>query len=227
MQWLLTPLDKHSDDGFGAMATAFKGSAETLMAAEKDSMASRELPTCFLLRHAAELFLKSALVVSHRRLTASKDRLPAIPVADKLKPLTAVHDLRPLYGELVALLTRQQAELEAVAKTKWLPMPVELDQAIVAIGDMDARGVFFRYPTETNSAKSANKPISADELSNWDQNTQGFLRAFVVVDQNDEFVEAFHFQPDILAQELETLKAACYWLNCIHLGLRMELAGGW
>lgn len=76
MHWLLTPFDKHSDDGFGAMATAFRASAETLMAAEKDSVAHRELPTCFLLRHAAELFLKSALVVSHRSLTMSADKGP-------------------------------------------------------------------------------------------------------------------------------------------------------
>lgn len=36
MHWLLTPYDRHSDDGFGAMATAFKASAETLLAAERE-----------------------------------------------------------------------------------------------------------------------------------------------------------------------------------------------
>lgn len=41
MHWLLTPLDRHSDDGFGAIATAFRASAETLLAAEKDSMAQQ------------------------------------------------------------------------------------------------------------------------------------------------------------------------------------------
>ncbi len=60
MHWLLTPYDKHSDEGFGAMASAFKASAETLIAAEKDSISHRELrrvsccgtlPNCFLNLH--------------------------------------------------------------------------------------------------------------------------------------------------------------------------------
>jgi hypothetical protein len=92
---MFTPYDKHSDDGFGAMALAFKASAETLMETEKDSIAQRELPTCFLLRHAAELFLKSVLIVSHRALAAGDELFPAIHVAGKNKPLTSVHNREP------------------------------------------------------------------------------------------------------------------------------------
>ena len=91
MHWLLTPIDRHSDDGFGAMATAFRASAETLLAAERDSMAQRELPTCFLLRHAAELFLKSTLVVTHRAFKPGLQGYPAIQVDGKAKPMTSVH----------------------------------------------------------------------------------------------------------------------------------------
>lgn len=66
MHWTLTLLDRHSDDGFGPLATAFRASAEALLSAEKDPMAQRELPTRFLLRNVAELFFKSTLVVTHR-----------------------------------------------------------------------------------------------------------------------------------------------------------------
>lgn len=227
MHWLFTPFDRHSDDGFGAMAAAFNGSAETLMAAEKDSLAHREIPTCFLMRHAAELFLKSALVVSHRSLSTSADPYPSILVNGKTRLLTTVHDLAPLYSGLIELLTRHHAELKLRAKTSWLPMPVELDDAIASINKMDAGGVFFRYPTDSNSAKSANKPISQEEVRNWDKDQQGYLKAFLVLDQNEEMVEGFRYDPDILAKELGVLKVACTWLNCIHVGLRMELAGGW
>lgn len=227
MHWLLTPYDRHSEDGFGAMATAFKASAETLLAAEKDSVVHRQLPTCFLLRHSAELFLKSALVVAHRAFTNIGDRYPAVVVEGKSKPMTSVHGVGPLYSALTEVLTHHRSQLEARARTSWLPMPAELDEAIRAINDMDARGVFFRYPTESNSTKSANKPITLEELAAWDKDQRGYLKAFVVLNQNDEPVEAFHYDQNLLTQELAVLKVACYWLECIHVGLRMELTGGW
>lgn len=227
MHWLLTPFDRHSDDGFGAMATAFLASAETLSAAEKDSMAQRELPTCFLLRHAAELFLKSTLIVTHRAFRPDLIGYPTICVEGKVKPLTNVHGLGALYRALVSALTEHPVELSERAQTAWLPMPPELDEAITAIDDMDRRGVFFRYPTDSNASKSSNKPITSEQIAAWDKDRQGYLKAFVVVDQNDQIVEAFHYDPKLLTEELETLKIACEWLNCFHVGLRMELAGGW
>lgn len=227
MHWLLTPLDRHSDDGFGAMATAFYASAKTLLAAEKDSITQRELPTCFLLRHAAELFLKSTLVVTHRAFTPSPQGYPNIQVEGKARPLTNVHGLGPLYRALIAMLTEHRIALEERARTAWLPTPTELDQAITAIDDMDDRGVFFRYPTKSNATKSSNKPITPEQISSWDKDKQGYLKAFVVFDQNDEFIEAFQYDPNLLANELATLKAACEWLDCFHVGLRMELADGW
>lgn len=228
MHWLLTPLDSHSDDGFGAMATAFLASAETLLAAEKDSIAQRELPTCFLLRHAAELFLKSTLVVTHRAFQSDVQEYPEIQVGDKAMPLTRVHGLGPLYRALIAILEEHSVELAERARTVWLPMPPELDEAIAAIDAMDETGVFFRYPTKkSNASKSNNKPITPEKIAAWDKDTQGYLKAFVVVDQNNEIVEAFQYDPDLLTQELDTLKAACEWLDCFHVGLRMELMGGW
>lgn len=227
MHWLLTPFDRHSDDGFGAMATAFRASAETLLAAEKDSMAQRELPTCFLLRHAAELFLKSTLVVTHRAFRPDVQGYPIIQIEGKAKPMTNVHGLGPLYRALIAVLTEYRVELSERARTSWLPMPPALDKAVSEIDDMDTRGVFFRYPTESNARKSNNKPVTPEQIATWDKDTKGALKAFVVIDQKDEVVEAFQYDPNLLTQELATLKVACEWLNCFHVGLRVELAGGW
>ncbi len=75
-------------------------------------------------------------------------------------------------------------------------------------------GVFFRYPTENNASKSSNKPITREQIAAWDKDGRGDLKAFVVLDQNDEIVKAFQHEPNILTQELEAPKAACEWLNC-------------
>ncbi len=227
MHWLLTPFDRHADDGFGAMGTAFKTSAETLLAQPRDSVTHRELPTCFLLRHGAELFLKSGLIIAHRFLAKQSGSLPRVSVDGKRKPLTTVHGLAVLYAEFVGMLTQHRVALEAQAKTQWLPMPPELDAAIATIDGWDARGAFFRYPTESNAAKSANKTISSQELAEWDSSKRGAVSALVVVNTDDEIVEAFRYDAQTLSEELKTLQTACQWLECFHVGLRVELAGGW
>lgn len=227
MHWLLAPLDKHSDDGFGAMASAFKEAAEALPYADDTPLSMQNLPACFLLRHASELFLKSALMVTHRRLQGDATGLPMVIVDGKSRPLTNAHSLQALYTELVALLDRNKAKLATITTTDWASMPPELDAAISQIEGMDARGVFFRYPTVDNAKKSKNQPITPEQIGKWDKQTQGPLKAMLVLDANNDLVEAFHFQPDLLAQELHTLKEACEALENIHIGLRMELAGGW
>jgi hypothetical protein len=208
------------------MAGAFKASAEVLLAAEKDSVSHRELPTCFLLRHATELFLKSALVVAHRAFVGRGAGYPAVSVGGKSRLMTGVHGVGALYAALVDVLSEHRAELEKRARTAWLPMPDELDKAISAIEAMDERGVFFRYPTDSNEAKSVNKPMTAEELTGWDSDQRGALRALVMLNQDDEIVEAYRYDPNLLTEELAVLQSACDWLNSIHVGLRIELAGG-
>jgi hypothetical protein len=208
------------------MAGAFKASAEVLLVAEKDSVGHRELPTCFLLRHATELFLKSALVVAHRAFVSTGADYPAVSVGGKSKSMTHVHGVGALYAALVAVLNEHQAELEKRARTAWLPMPEELNKAIRDIEAMDERGVFFRYPTERNEAKSVNKPMTAEELTGWDSDQRGALKALVMLNNDDEIVGAYRYDPNLLTEELAALQSACDWLNSIHVGLRIELAGG-
>ena len=226
MHWLLSPFDKHSDDGFGAMGDAFSASAEVLLSAEKDSMSHREVPICFLLRHAVELYLKSALVVLYRAFEKDEG-YPSILDGERRRPLTAVHGVGVLYRQLMEQMTLHRDQLEVRCKTSWLPFPAELADAISKIEAIDERGTFFRYPVGNDSLKSSNKPISQEEIIGWDRDGRGALKAFLLLDQNGGLVDAFHHVPNLLAEELSALKAACKWLECLHVGLRMELAGGW
>ncbi|WP_266180346.1 hypothetical protein [Dyella humicola] len=227
MHILLKTLDPLSDDGYEAMATVFRASAETLLASDTDPIAHRELPTCLLLRHASELFLKSTLVVTHRAFTTNALGYPAIPVDGKTRPLTNVHGLGPLYGALIATLNEHRIALEERTRTAWLPMPRELDDAIAAIDEMDDRGEFFWNLAECGNTKSNRNPIRPEEILAWDPVAQDYRKAFVVFDQNEEIVKAFDYHSGLLKRELAILKAACELLNCFHVALRMELAGEW
>ena len=70
MYYILTPLHTHIDFGFGATGDAFKEAADKLEASlsERRGVFNEHLPINYLRRHAVELFLKSAIVIIHRRL---------------------------------------------------------------------------------------------------------------------------------------------------------------
>src|SRR4051812_2620923 len=67
MQYLLTPLHTHYDYGFGSLGDSFRVAAERLDNDKSCGMlVNRRLPICYLYRHSAELYLKSAIMVLHR-----------------------------------------------------------------------------------------------------------------------------------------------------------------
>ncbi len=231
MEWLMLPFDKHSDDGFGAMADSFKDSANILIKHPEENFLGIELSACYLLRHACELYLKSLLIVTHRYLLQrKKETRPEITVNGKKKPLTSVHSLKILYEELSAILNGHSERLNKLCRTSWLPLPPELTDAINAIDALDDSSFFFRYPNtkdkQQNDFKSKNKKIETEEILNWDQESKGYIKAFLLVDENGNINEAFNYEKEIFQNELKNLKIACDWLICFHVGLRVELAGG-
>lgn len=68
--YMLAPLSEHYDDGFGAVGDAFSNAAKALNKrnAGDGSTSLDDLPEIYLLRHAVELFLKSGIIIMHRRL---------------------------------------------------------------------------------------------------------------------------------------------------------------
>ncbi len=68
MNYLLTPLHVHPDLGFGATADSYKDAADYLEENSQRNHFNGHLPINFLRRHAAELYLKSAIIIFHRVL---------------------------------------------------------------------------------------------------------------------------------------------------------------
>ncbi|MGH9638275.1 MAG: hypothetical protein ACRD72_25860, partial [Candidatus Angelobacter sp.] len=74
MLWMMMPLEEHYNDGFGAVGDAFRRAAETLNKNNSDGpMLWSHLPEIYLLRHAVELFLKSGIIIMHRKLRLPYD----------------------------------------------------------------------------------------------------------------------------------------------------------
>lgn len=94
--YMMAPLAEHYDDGFGAVADAFRDAAIKLREGSGSKPFQWEhLPETYLLRHAIELYLKSGIIIVHRRL-----RMPYGPEPHTGSPMLLAPDYRwePLYN---------------------------------------------------------------------------------------------------------------------------------
>ncbi len=174
MQYLMAPLEAHYDDGFGATAEAFMRSAEDLAKRESPKAFFEHLPEGFLLRHAIELYLKSGIIIVHRRLklASGSNPHPSEPMllsAGGWKSLYRTHAIGELYGYWKTLITTNETQLKALCKfpADW-SVPKDLDDWIGTIENADPRSTYFRYPISRDAVsdrkKSPYKETSVDEL---------------------------------------------------------------
>jgi hypothetical protein len=98
MKYILMPLDAHYDSGFGAVAESFREAATTLRKAVPDPAFFAHLPQSYLFRHSVELFLKSEIIILHRKLrlpygTHPHDGPPMVMDGADWKPIHRVHSI--------------------------------------------------------------------------------------------------------------------------------------
>src|SRR5882724_1044104 len=97
------PLHQHYDGGLGATGDAFKEAADRLSGSVNGNrFLHANIPICYLYRHAVELYLKSMIVVVHRRLRlpwagGTDDARPQLKIGDKWKFLDRLHSIGDLY----------------------------------------------------------------------------------------------------------------------------------
>jgi hypothetical protein len=238
MYYLMMPLDQHFDLGFGAVANSFKNAGDLVFAPEADSIfLNHHLPASFLYRHAIELYLKSAIVIFHRKF-----RLPFGPspfdgeaqvrVGGKWKQMRNVHALGELYSYFRSLFNDHATYLEANTNTDW-SFPPELDKWVSEIEAMDSSSTFFRYPMtkhrDSDKAKSVMKeetPLGVlERMAPGDKRETG-VKALFVLDENDEITRAFHHEDEGAQAILDILKRISEFLYGCHAAMRRELTGG-
>src|ERR1035438_5220496 len=147
LNYLLSPLEEHYDSGFGAMADAFREAAEVLCQKEDHKNFFEHLPIAFLLCHAVELYLKSGIVIMHRRLeipfqNQPPDSQPMAIVDGKWKPFHQIHSTKQLFNYWKHVLESNSAQLTSVSKypgVNWV-VPGGLGESIDTIEDADAGG---------------------------------------------------------------------------------------
>lgn len=235
MQFLLSPLSEQFDLGFGIVGHSFKTAAEELESHNGPTADfHRHLPICYLYRHSVELFLKSAIIIFHRKFrlpygSSAWDSKPQVFIQGHWKPMYSVHSVSDLYAYLDTLFRQHQPYLADETQTDWT-MPASAQDWIGLIESYDRQSTFFRYPVTSDfhkdAAKSGRVEMSATEFTA--KVATGAIHSDVTLllhDNDGNPTRAFHTDeplPDLLLALRET---ASLFSN-IHVGLRMELCNG-
>jgi hypothetical protein len=236
--YMLAPLGEHSDDGFGAMGDAFFRAAQTLRKTNKDGKAFLDhLPETYLLRHAAELFLKSGIIILHRRLRISYDSQPhtSPPMlmmrSGKWKSIYRTHDLTELYCYWKELIVdHKERIIELSHHQSDMSVPAELDEWIKTLADADPNSDYFRYPVSKNQhadkEKSPFKEVDPESLFS-DRKDGEYVKAMLVENSKGELVHTFKYDSETSKEVGQAAWQAADMLSNFHFMIRVELTDGW
>lgn len=237
MLHMLLPFDQHFDSGFGAVANSFRYSADALNDNPQGAGLNSHLPISFLYRHAIELYLKSGIVLLHRKYSVPygdtpPEGEPSVFVKQRRKPLYNVHNLDPLYTELRALLAALVEPLSHVPGTlpEYWTLPAELDQWIATIEATDASSTFFRYPITKDAELDAQKStIRREDIESIIERMQGDgpkVKATVMVNYDGDVIEAYSLDDTQNKEVITTLRQAAKMLHDLHAMMSYTLVGG-
>ena len=238
MNYFLMPLDAHADSGFGAIAEAFRDAAKTLREAKPKAAFFEHLPQSFLFRHAVELFLKSEIVILHRKLslpygTKTPDDIPMIQEGSKWIPMFRVHSIGVLFSHWRSLIDSRLNELKDMTKYKcdWT-VDSGADQWASVIDAIDPRSTYSRYPSmrdpDEDRSKSPFKETAKEDLFPQNAPPERAIMALVVEDQDREFVRAYVNEKNEEQDKeyLTALESMCEMLFNYHAMMRFELTDG-
>jgi hypothetical protein len=201
MNYIMMPLDAHYDAGFGAVAEAFREAATTLRKAVPDPSFFGHLPQSFLFRHSVELFLKSEIIILHRKLrlpygTQPHDGPPMISDSGKWKTIHRLHSIGALYKHWKSLINPRLNELKEMTKYKadWT-INNGADEWGKVIESFDPRSTYSRYPSirdiVEDRTKSPFKASTAEELFPENAPEDRRIMALVIENADGEFVRAY------------------------------------
>ena len=234
----MMPLDQHFDLGFGAVANSFKNAGDLVFAPGADAIfLNHHLPASFLYRHAIELYLKSAIVIFHRKFklpfgASPFDGEPQVEIGGRWKQMRNMHALGELYPYFRRLFDDHASYLEANTNTDWSFSP-ELDKWVAEIEAMDSSSTFFRYPVtkhrDSDKAKSVMKedtPLGVVERMAKGKKRETGVKALFLLDEDDGVTQAFHHDNESAQAILDTLRRTSELLYGCHAAMRGELTGG-
>ena len=247
MQYLMTGIEIHSDKGFGVTADSYYKSAEHLMKNHfeyYDITQQVEMPQNFLYRHAIELYLKSLIIIFHNKIKLDYGTVPFDSdepeafIDGRWRKLYTCHSIDKLYEYWLKKLLLPNVEIlnETAPKGDWQEAN-KITNLFPLVSKYDQDSSYFRYPITKNSSldpkkytmqkfKATNAEQFVKEIQEQKSDTKKSLFTMLIVDDDDNIVEAFKQTENILSDVRDALKEIAFYLNCIHIMTRVTLCGG-
>jgi len=247
MNYIFTGIELHPDLGFGITADSYHKSAEHLMDnhyEHYDVTQQAEMPQNFLFRHAIELYLKSLIIIFHRKLNidygtvdANSDE-PEAFIDGKWKKLYSSHFIDKLYEYWLnnLLLPNLKKLKELAPKGDWEEYE-PITKMFELISKYDRDSSYFRYPitknseldVEKNSMQKFKANSSFEDLIKEIQEKKGNKKSgmtMLMIDEDDNITQAFHKAENVLPDVRDSLKEVADYFNAIHVMTRVTLCGG-
>jgi len=245
MQYQITGIDTHLDFGFGITGEAYHKSAKYLYDNKGviDIIQQVEMPINYLYRHSIELFLKSLIIIFHKRLNLPYDTEPFDSIKPKIftggkwKDLYTCHWIDELYNYwLNELLLKNKQDLDKLAPMGDWQEESSISKLFPLIADYDRDSSFFRYPVTKNSRLDSKKYTmqrldlkklqSIFDGEDTRKNKKGSRLFTLIKNDDNEIVEGFEKTEDVLNNVTQALKQVSYHFYCIHIMTRVTLCGG-
>ena len=232
-KYLLAPLDKHFDLGFGFMGNTFRDAATTLTERKKQ-IYHGDIPISYLQRHAIELYLKSAIIILHKIKgnvidANNKKTFPKLVSSGKLKPIYLVHSVGDLHHHLRITLNEMEGTLKEYSEICW-EFSDTLTSNISIIDKNDPSSTFFRYPVTNEKGDDVKSPAKessqVDILDKMKSNTD-FVKAIMVFDGNDDVISTYEIKKSMDEKISEALLQVMEELHGFHSAMRAEITDGW
>ena len=236
------------DFGFGITGESYYDTARFLHEHRKDIpvIQLKEMPESFLYRHSIELFLKSLIIIFHKKLKINYDQEPPTSKQPKVfskgkwMNLYRCHwiDELYLYWKDHLLIPNLETLKEIAPRGDWREYE-QITKALPIIAKYDRESSFFRYPVTENAAQDLEKftmqPLDVDKLferlGTKPKPGEGGIEekpSMIMALKNDDndIVKAYIHTDDILADVTSALQIVSHDFYCIHFMARVELCGG-
>lgn len=247
MKYLMIGIELHPDKGFGVTADSYYESAEHLMTnhfEDYDITQQAEMPQNFLFRHSIELYLKSLIIIFHRKLRINYGTVPFDSEEPEIfsdgqwRKLYNSHFLDKLYNYwLNDLLIPNIDTLKKIASKGDWQETKKITALFPIICKYDKDSSYFRYPITKNGLldnekytiqKIKSKSIDGimEEIKDQETAENKETLTVLLLDDDDNVVDSFKYNKYILTDVRDALKEVASYFNCIHIMTRMTLCDG-
>lgn len=231
MKYMFIPLEDHPDYGYGMIGSTYAYSAQSLSSIDKFHKDWYSvMPVNYLRRHSIELFLKSGIILFHKKFSIlfngqSVDSEPHINLPNgKWMELKKTHNLSDLYAYMMTLINNNMEYLENHTNTDW-NMPIEMDGWMNKISGYDNVSDYFRYPISRDAGKDKRKNFFKETSLEKVQEEMGIRKKSMtlILEDGDGNISRVYSNVNENSELYDILEKATDIWSGFHAAVRAEL----